>query len=447
MKIGVVSLGCDKNRIDSENMLSYLKDDGYELTGDPAQAEIIIVNTCGFIDSAKQESIDTILEMSEYKKERCKYLIVTGCLTQRYMQELQEGFPEVDMFLGTANYHVLPQLVKDLVAGRSQRSYTNDKDVRHFSPRRVLTTPYHYAYLKIAEGCDNKCTYCAIPSIRGKYTSRKIEDIVDEARQLVKDYGIKELILVAQDVSRYGADIYGEIRLIELLEQLSQLDVEWIRLLYLYPENVDERLIDYIVSNPKICNYIDIPCQHISDNILKLMNRRVSSEQIYKLVDMLRSKGDFTIRSTFIVGFPRESEEDFAKLEKFISDAKLDRCGFFAYSQEDGTPASRLSGQIDEDVKLARQDKLYALQEKIMLDKMKARLGSVVDVLYEGIDYDLQIFYGRSMYDAPEIDTKVYFVADSPLEIGKIYKVKIEELNGADYVGRVIENQLPKEDL
>ncbi|MDE7078974.1 MAG: 30S ribosomal protein S12 methylthiotransferase RimO, partial [Clostridia bacterium] len=360
MKIGVVSLGCDKNRIDSENMLSYLKDDGYELTGDPAQAEIIIVNTCGFIDSAKQESIDTILEMSEYKKERCKYLIVTGCLTQRYMQELQEGFPEVDMFLGTANYHVLPQLVKDLVAGRSQRSYTNDKDVRHFSPRRVLTTPYHYAYLKIAEGCDNKCTYCAIPSIRGKYTSRKIEDIVDEARQLVKDYGIKELILVAQDVSRYGADIYGEIRLIELLEQLSQLDVEWIRLLYLYPENVDERLIDYIVSNPKICNYIDIPCQHISDNILKLMNRRVSSEQIYKLVDMLRSKGDFTIRSTFIVGFPRESEEDFAKLEKFISDAKLDRCGFFAYSQEDGTPASRLSGQIDEDVKLARQDKLYA---------------------------------------------------------------------------------------
>ncbi|MBD5085793.1 MAG: radical SAM protein, partial [Clostridiales bacterium] len=197
MKIGVVSLGCDKNRIDSENMLSYLQDDGYELTGDPAQADIIIVNTCGFIDSAKNESIDTILEMAEFKKDNCKYLIVTGCLTQRYMQELQEGFPEVDMFLGTANYHILPQLIKDLVAGRSQRSYTNDKDVRHFSPRRVLTTPYHYAYIKIAEGCDNKCTYCAIPSIRGKYTSRKIEDIVEEAKQLVRDYGIKELILVA----------------------------------------------------------------------------------------------------------------------------------------------------------------------------------------------------------------------------------------------------------
>ncbi|MDE5548665.1 MAG: 30S ribosomal protein S12 methylthiotransferase RimO, partial [Clostridia bacterium] len=336
MKIGVVSLGCDKNRIDSENMLSYLKDDGYELTGYPAQADIIIVNTCGFIDSAKNESIDTILEMAEYKKDNCKYLIVTGCLTQRYMQELQEGFPEVDMFLGTANYHLLPKLIKDLVAGRSQRSYTNDKDVRHFSPRRVLTTPYHYAYIKIAEGCDNKCTYCAIPNIRGKYTSRPIEDIVEEAKQLVRDYGIKELILVAQDVSRYGVDIYGEIRLIELLERLSEVDVEWIRLLYLYPENVNERLIDYMVSNPKVCNYIDIPCQHISNGILKLMGRRVTSEQIYKLIEMIRAKGDFTIRSTFIVGFPRESEEDFAKLEEFISVAKLDRCGFFAYSQEDG---------------------------------------------------------------------------------------------------------------
>lgn len=447
MKIGVVSLGCDKNRIDSENMLSYLQDDGNELTGDPAQADIIIVNTCGFIDSAKNESIDTILEMAEYKKNNCKYLIVTGCLTQRYMQELQEGFPEVDLFLGTANYHILPQLIKDLVAGRSQRCYTNDKDDRRFSSRRVLTTPYHYAYLKIAEGCDNKCTYCAIPSIRGKYTSRKIEDIVEEARQLVRDYGIKELILVAQDVSRYGIDIYGEIRLIDLLERLSEVDVEWIRLLYLYPENVDEKLIDYMVSNPKVCNYIDIPCQHISDGILKLMNRRVTSEQIYKLIEMIRSKGDFTIRSTFIVGFPRESEEDFAKLEEFISVAKLDRCGFFAYSQEDGTPASRLSGQIDETVKLARQDKLYTLQEAIMLENMKSRLDSVVDVLYEGIDYDMQTFYGRSMYDAPEIDTKVYFVADSPLEIGKIYKVRLEELNGADYVGRVVDDQLQKGEL
>ncbi len=438
MKIGVVSLGCDKNRIDSENMLAYLQDDGYELTGDPSLAEIIIVNTCGFIDSAKQEAIDTVLEMSEYKKGKCKYLIVTGCLPQRYMSDMADGFPEVDMFLGTANYHILPKLIKDLVAGRSERTYTNDKDVRHFSPKRVLTTPYHYAYLKIAEGCDNKCTYCAIPNIRGKYTSRKIEDIVDEAQSLVKDYGIKELIIVAQDVSRYGVDLYGEVRLIQLLEKLSELDVDWIRLLYLYPENITETLIDYIAGNPKICNYIDMPCQHISDGILKLMNRRIKSEQIYKLIDMIRSKGDFTIRSTFIVGFPRESEEDFAELEKFISTAKLDRCGFFAYSQEDGTPASRLSGQIEEDVKLQRQERLYALQENVMIENMKSRLGKQLDVLYEGIDYDMQMFYGRSMFDAPQIDTIIYFVADKPLEIGRIYKVMIEELDGEDYIGRAV---------
>ncbi|MDE6189543.1 MAG: 30S ribosomal protein S12 methylthiotransferase RimO [Clostridia bacterium] len=439
MKIGVVSLGCDKNRIDSENMLAYLQDDGYELTADKSQADIIIVNTCGFIDSAKQESIDTILEMAELKKDKCKYLIVTGCLTQRYMLELEEGFPEVDMFLGTANYHRLPQLIKDLVAGRSERCYTNGKDLRHFSPRRVLTTPYHYAYIKIAEGCDNKCTYCAIPSIRGAYTSRRIEDIVDEAAALVRDYAIKELILVAQDVSLYGKDLYGEIKLIELLKELSKLDVSWIRLLYLYPENVTEELIDYVVANDKICNYLDIPCQHVSNKILKLMNRRITNEQILSLIDMVRSKGDFTIRSTFIVGFPQESEEDFKQLEEFIGKAKLDRCGFFTYSKEDGTAASRLGGQIDEDVKIARQDRLYELQEQAMLERMRGKLGNVVDVLYEGIDYDLQTFYGRSAYDAPEIDTKIYFVADKPLEIGTIYKVKLEELNGLDYVGRVVE--------
>ncbi len=229
MKIGLVSLGCDKNRIDSENMLAYLQNDGYELTGEPGEADIIIVNTCGFIDSAKQEAIDTILEMAEYKKDKCKYLIVTGCLAQRYMQELEKEFLEVDMFLGTANYHNLPLLIKNMVAGQGERCYANDKDDRQFSPKRVLTTPYHYAYLKIAEGCDNKCTYCAIPNIRGKYTSRKIEDIVDEAKSLVKDYGISELIIVAQDVSRYGIDVYGEIKLIDLLKELSLLDVQWIR--------------------------------------------------------------------------------------------------------------------------------------------------------------------------------------------------------------------------
>ncbi|MDE5755979.1 MAG: 30S ribosomal protein S12 methylthiotransferase RimO [Clostridia bacterium] len=439
MKIGLISLGCDKNRIDSENMLAYLQDDGYELTGEPSEADIIIINTCGFIDSAKQEAIDTILEMAEYKKDKCKYLIVTGCLAQRYMQELEKEFPEVDMFLGTANYHKLPLLIKNMVGGQGEKCYVNDKDARVFSPKRVLTTPYHYAYLKIAEGCDNKCTYCAIPNIRGKFTSRKIEDIVDEAQSLAKDYGIKELIIVAQDVSRYGIDLYGEIKLIELLKELSKLDVEWIRLLYLYPEQVTEELIEYMANNPKICNYVDIPCQHVSNKILKLMNRKVTKEQIVDLVGMIRRHGDFTIRSTFIVGFPREEQEDFDELKEFISTAKLDRCGFFAYSMEEGTPASRLSGQIDEEIKSQRQEELYALQESIMADKLKERIGSVVDVIYEGIDYDLQLFYGRSSYDAPEIDTKVYFYADKPLEIGKIYKVKLQEVDGIDYFGHVAE--------
>lgn len=437
MKIGLVSLGCDKNRIDSENMLAYLVKDGYELTSEPENADIIVVNTCGFIDSAKKEAIDTILEMAEYKKDKCKYLIVTGCLSQRYMDELKEGFPEVDMFLGTASYHKLPMLIKELVAGKAQKCHSNDKDERVFSSDRVLTTPYHYAYIKIAEGCDNRCTYCAIPYIRGKYTSRPIEDIVAEAKDIITKYGTKEIILVAQDVSRYGLDLYGKIRLIDLIEKLSELDVAWIRLLYLYPELVDETLIKYIAENPKVCNYLDIPCQHISDKILKLMNRRVRREQIEKLFAMIRKYGDFTIRSTFIVGFPRESQEDYDELKTFIEKAKLDRCGFFAYSCEDNTPASRLDGQIDEQVKLKRQEELYAVQEKNMLENLKKRIGSAVDVIYEGIDYDLQAFYGRSQYDAPEIDTKIYFVADKPLEIGKIYKVRLEELNGEDYFGRV----------
>jgi len=439
MKIGVISLGCDKNRIDTENMLAYLQSDGFELTGDPENADIIIVNTCGFIDSAKQEAIDTILEMAEYKKRNCKYLIVTGCLTQRYMQEIADEFPEVDMFLGTANYHLLPNYIKDMVAGTAQRCYVNDKNQRKFSAKRVLTTPYHYAYLKIAEGCDNKCTYCAIPNIRGKYSSRPIEDLVEEAKSLIADYAIKELILVAQDVSRYGIDLYGEIRLIELLEELSKLDVKWIRLLYLYPESVNERLIKYIAQNPKVCNYLDIPCQHASNGILKLMNRRVTKEQIENLLATVRRYGDFTVRSTFIVGFPRETEGDFAELRDFIRSAKFDRCGFFAYSCEDGTPASRLDGQLEDQIKLKRQEELYSIQEEIMTQKLKSRLGATLEVIYEGIDYDLQVFYGRSQYDAPEIDTKIYFVADKALEIGGIYRVKLQELNGVDYFGKVVD--------
>ncbi|MEG1536334.1 MAG: 30S ribosomal protein S12 methylthiotransferase RimO [Clostridia bacterium] len=438
MKVGVISLGCDKNRIDTENMLSFLESDGYQLTGDASDADIIVVNTCAFIDSAKKEAIDTILEMAELKKNKCKCLVVSGCLPQRYMQDIKEFFPEIDILLGTGSYQKLPQLLREFFEQNNKIAIENDKDERNFSSERVLTTPYHYAYIKIAEGCDNKCTYCAIPSIRGKYTSRKIEDITQEASQLVKNYGITELIVVAQDVTKYGSDIYGKIALIELLKELSKLDIKWIRLLYLYPENVTDELLEYMASNDKICKYIDIPCQHISDKILKMMNRRTSKQQIYDLVARIRKFGDFSIRSTFIVGFPQEGQEEFDELKAFLEFANLDRCGFFAYSCEDGTPASRLKGQLPEEVKQARQKELYDIQNKIMSKKLRQRVGQTLDVIYEGIDYDLQLFYGRSQFDAPEIDTTIYFVSKEPVDIGKIYKVKINKIKNNDMYGEIL---------
>ena len=371
MKVGTVSLGCDKNRIDTENMLAYLKNNGYDFTPDPSEAEIIIVNTCGFIESAKVEAINTVLEMAEYKKQgKCKVLVVTGCLVQRYMDEMSAEMPEVDVFLGTANYHKLPEILNSLTVGSGQVKLKNDINDRRFSADRVLTTPEHYAYVKIAEGCDNHCTYCAIPYIRGKYTSRPIQDIVQEVEGLLANHPIKEIILVAQDVTNYGKDLYGEPRLIDLLEELSRLDVEWIRLMYLYPELITDKLLDYIASNPKICRYLDIPCQHISDTILKRMNRRVDGNYIRNLIDRIRSRGNFAIRSTFIVGFPGESQEDYDELYDFIAEAKLDRCGFFAYSCEEGTPAARLGGQIDEEVKQERVNELYELTEGILAQKL-----------------------------------------------------------------------------
>ena len=440
MKIGTVSLGCDKNRIDTENMLAFLQEDGYELTQDPEQADIIIVNTCAFIESAKTESIDTIFEMAQYKKTgKCKYLVVTGCLSQRYMKDLYDEMPEVDLFVGTASYSKLPQYIKDMVDSGKRNYYENDINERYFSRKRVLTTPQHFAYVKIAEGCNNKCTYCAIPAIRGKYTSRTIEDIVDEVNELVNKYGVQEIVLVAQDVSIFGQDNYGTKKIVDLLKELCKTNIAWIRLLYLYPENITDELLDFMASEDKICKYLDIPLQHISNKILKLMNRHLQKSDIEKLFERIEKYNCFTIRSTFIVGFPREEQEDFEELEEFIKSGKIDRCGFFAYSQEEGTAAARLSGQIDESVKLSRQAKLYKLQQKVMTTRMARNIGRELEVIYEGIDYDKQVFVGRSKSDAPEIDTKVYFTSNIPVDIGSIYKVKIEKLDGLDYVGKVVE--------
>lgn len=435
--IGVVSLGCDKNRVDTENMLAFLTQEGYAFTGNPADADVIIVNTCAFIESAKVEAIETILEMAEYKKTgKCKCLVVTGCLPQRYMTECVEELGEVDIFLGTCRYYELPQLLNEFSGKRVSK--VNDKDARHFVPDRILTTPYHYAYLKIAEGCDNKCTYCAIPSIRGKYTSRRMEDIVGEARKLIADYGVKELIVVAQDITRYGFDLYGEVKLVELLNELETLDVEWIRLLYCYPESVSDKLIECIASSKKIVKYIDVPMQHASDAVLKRMNRRVTNAQQCELIAKLKRIPGMAIRSTFIVGFPGETEEQFNELLQFVKKAEFDKCGFFAYSEEDGTPAAKLADKIPDDVKQRRVKTLYKAQEAIMRRKTKARIGEVVRAIYEDVDYDSGTFVMRIDRDAPEIDSVLRAVSDFPLDIGEIYNVKITGADGIDYVGKVM---------
>ncbi|MDE6967751.1 MAG: 30S ribosomal protein S12 methylthiotransferase RimO [Clostridia bacterium] len=439
-KIGVISLGCDKNRIDTENMLAFLENEGFVFTGDPQDSDIIIVNTCAFIDSAKQESIDTILEMSDYKTNgKCKCLIVSGCLSQRYMDSLVEELPEVDIFVGTANYRELPQIIKDFAKNHSKIAIKNDINKRDFVSNRVLTTPYHYAYLKIAEGCNNNCTYCAIPKIRGKFTSRKMEDIVDEARDITTKYGVKELNIVAQDITRYGKDIYGEPKLVELLAELEKVDCNWIRLLYCYPELVTDSLIHKIAESSKIVKYIDIPMQHASDKILKRMNRHVRREFLQNLIDKLRAViPNIAIRTTFIVGFPDENEEDFNILYEFVKKNKFDKCGFFAFSREDGTPAYDFAGQVEEDVKQERVAMLYELQEQIMAEKAEKLIGSEVVVMYEAVDFDNGCFIGRMAEDAPEIDRVVYFTAKKPVDIGELYKVKITDKCGLDLKGDLV---------
>ena len=432
--LGVISLGCDKNRVDTENALAYFAERGYSAVADLAQADVILVNTCGFIDPSKQESIDNILEAAKYKTEgRCKVLAVSGCLAQRYGRELMNGIPEIDVLAGTDRYFDLPEAVDRALAGERGQVLENDINDRHFTCKRILTTPWHYAYLKIAEGCSNRCTYCAIPSIRGNYTSRPEEELLREARTLTEEWGVRELILVAQDVTRYGAD-RGEKGLIPLLEKMSELNVEWIRLLYLYPEQVDDELIEYICKNPKICKYVDIPLQHISDRILKRMGRRVNGEYIRALIKKLRSAGIF-VRSTFIMGFPGESEEEAEELYEFLKEAHFYACGFFAYSKEEGTAAARLPEQLPERVKSARRKRAYAVQNAVSREDKKRLIGQTFDVVYEDIDYTMQMFTGRTAFQTPDVDGVTYFTSGHPVDAGSVYRVKITGVNGEDLLG------------
>lgn len=427
--VAAISLGCDKNRVDTERMLYRIARGGYGIS-DVADADIIIVNTCAFIESAREESVDAILSCAQYKKSgKCQKLIVTGCLPQRYRAELQKELPEVDAFLGVNDGDGIMAAIEGAPVARAD--FVKDFDARE-DCGRLLTTYPHVAYLKISDGCDNKCTFCAIPSIRGPYRSRKMSSVVKEAEGLAAD-GVKELVLVAQDVTRYGDDI-GE-SLIGLLRELVRLPVCKVRLLYCYPERVSGELIDFIARNDKMAKYIDIPVQHSCDDVLKLMNRKVTGEKVERLIAALHEKG-IVVRTTFMVGFPGETDEQFAELCEFVGRARPEYAGVFAYSKEEGTAAARLKGQVKKCVKRVRARKLGEACAAVTREFNRSLVGRTLDVLYEDIDYDKNLFVGRAEFQAPDVDGRVYFSARNVL-VGNYYKVKIVDCDDYDLYGEV----------
>jgi len=437
LKVGLISLGCDKNRVDSEIILGNVKS-AYEIVTDPKLADFIIINTCGFIESAKQESIDTILEMSQYKeKYNCRGIVVTGCLAQRYGMELMELLPEIDIMLGVNDYDKLVENINDFINDKQNKIYNcGYSDLNINEGKRILTTKSHTAYLRIAEGCDNYCTYCIIPKIRGKYRSRSIENILQECNELSLK-GVKEVILIAQDTTRYGIDLYNKKMLPELMRSISKIEgIEWIRLLYCYPEEITEDIIDEIALNDKVCNYIDIPLQHISDNILKLMGRRGRKKDILRNINELRKKIKYiSIRTTIIVGFPGESEEDFKELKDFIENIEFDNLGVFKYSREEGTIAYRMKDQVSEELKTAREGELMMLQKHIIYSMQKYKIGNRYKVLVEGKKEG--VWYGRNYAMAPDIDGVIYIKSKKELEIGTMIDVKITNSVEYDLVGVV----------
>jgi ribosomal protein S12 methylthiotransferase len=440
-KVGMISLGCDKNRIDAEIMLSILSKEGYEIVSDEKKADVIIVNTCGFIESAKAESIDTILQMSENKDTGiCKSVIVTGCLAERYKDELINEMPEINAVVGTGNYRAICNIVKETLEGKDKivnignidYSFDNDNE------DRIITTPKHYAYIKIAEGCDNNCTYCIIPQLRGKFRSKKLENIINEATKLVQS-GVKEIILVAQDTTMYGKDIYGEKMLPKLLKELEKIeDLEWIRLMYTYPEEITDELIQTIKESKKICHYLDMPIQHVSNSILHSMKRMSTQQHLYLLIDKIRHEiPDIKIRTSIIVGFPGETDADYKELSSFIQNYKLDRVGIFTYSAEEGTVAAKMENQVAENIKVKRKDDLMKIQSKISLEKNKMLIGEKLSIIIEGMSKENK-YYGRSYGDAPEIDQTIFVENFSDkIEIGSIVQVLITRAYTYDLVGDV----------
>ncbi|MBR5987336.1 MAG: 30S ribosomal protein S12 methylthiotransferase RimO [Clostridia bacterium] len=439
MKVGAISLGCDKNRVDTERLLGFVLQAGHRIVNDVDEADAVIVNTCAFLQSAVKESLDTVFEARSHKN--VKYLIVAGCLPMRYLSELTaaDGLKEADALLDNSCYDRIGEVLTKLEKG--EKVVMTNAGGRERVESRVVTTPYHYAYLKVSDGCDNKCTFCAIPGIRGAYASTPIESLVKEADGLVGQ-GVKELILVAQDVTRYGSDLYGEPKLIDLLRALIALPVEKIRLLYCYPDMCTDELIDFIDSEPKIAKYIDMPMQHASDGVLKRMNRRDNRRSLLDRIAYIRGKkSGIAIRSTFMVGFPQETEEEFEDLLSFLEEARLDNVGFFAYSKEEGTPAARMKGQVPQSVKKQRLKKAEALQSAIAEQKAKEKVGTVLYVTYDGIDYDKQCFYGHTERLCPDVDAKVYFTSDEPIEIGESYPVLVKKTKKLDLYGQTVRSK------
>lgn len=442
MKILFVSLGCDKNLVDTENMLGILKNKGFEFTDDEWGADIIAINTCCFIGDAKQESINTILEMAEHKKDaRCKVLVVAGCLAHRYQDEIIKEIPEVDAFVGTSSYDKIADMINSVLEEKGISNFVEDANrMPMVEADRIVTTPGYYEYLKIAEGCDKHCTYCVIPKVRGSFRSFPIEYLVNQTKKLVEG-GVKEIILVAQETTLYGVDLYGKKSLPKLLHNLGLIEgLEWIRILYCYPEEISDELIEAIKNEPKVCHYLDMPIQHASDNILKRMGRRTSKQELTDIVAKLRREiPDIALRTTLITGFPGETDVDHEEVMQFIDECEFDRLGVFTYSREEDTVAAQMPDQIDEEIKEKYRDELMQLQQEISADRSAAMIGRIVRVMIEGFIPEDNTYVGRSYKDAPNVDGLVFVECDRELMSGDFIDVKITGSTEYDLIGTIVE--------
>lgn len=441
-KVGMISLGCSKNQVDGEVLLGSLRDAGFEISNDLNECDAVIINTCGFVESAKRESIDEILGMVAQKEAGLlRAIVVTGCLAERYQEEIQKEIPEVDAVVGIGGNTQIAAVLKEALAGKEVGLFPPKLDLP-ISGKRVQSTPKHYAYLKVSEGCDNCCSYCAIPLIRGRFRSRPIEEVVEEAKTLAEN-GVRELIVIAQDTTRYGQDLYDKLMLPELLNQLCEIDgIHWIRILYCYPNRITDELLDVMATQDKILKYIDLPLQHCSASVLKQMYRNGSKESLTALIEKMRAKiPGLILRTTFICGFPGETEKDFNELAEFIKEIRFDRLGCFPYSQEEDTPAAEFPNQIDEAEKIRRADVLMEQQMHIMQEISDGYLGTTMEILVDGYDDSIGMYYGRSYADSPDVDGSVLFTAADPVEIGSFVWVKITECIGCDLTGELVKGE------